>query len=101
FVHYHVRVFSNNTSYLAKLILQRDHDMSHGGPQQVKERTRREYWITKLTRTAQRISNSCVFCIEQRTQNMQQKMANLDPVRTQITSIHTHSYRFGRPIPSG
>ncbi|MCP3662306.1 MAG: hypothetical protein GY696_07385 [Gammaproteobacteria bacterium] len=37
---HHVRPIIAGTSYLAKLILQSNHDMSHGSPQQVIGRTK-------------------------------------------------------------
>ncbi|MCP3665718.1 MAG: hypothetical protein GY696_25025 [Gammaproteobacteria bacterium] len=88
---HNVRPIIAGTSYLAQLILQRDHNLSHGGPQQVIGGTKMEYWITKPTRTANRILKSCVFCIGQRDKNMQQKMAILDPVRTQPSPPFTHT----------
>ncbi|MCP3667346.1 MAG: transposase family protein [Gammaproteobacteria bacterium] len=50
-----------------------------------------EYWITKPTKIANKISSSCVVCIGMRAKNMQQKMAILDPVRTQPSPPFTHT----------
>ncbi len=54
-------------------------------------RTRMEYWITKPTKIANKISSSCVVCIGMRAKNMKQKMAILDPVRTQPSPPFTHT----------
>ena len=88
---HNVRPIIAGSSYLAYLIMRRDHFVSHGGPQHVLGRTRMEYWITKPSKIANKISSSCVVCIGMRAKNMQQKMTILDPVRTQPSPPFTHT----------
>ncbi len=60
---HNVRPIIAGTSYLAYWIMCRDHFVSHGGPQQVIGRKRMEYWITKPTKIANKISSSCLVCV--------------------------------------
>ena len=78
-------------SYLAKLILHRDHQLGHGGARQMVARSRQDYWIVQPWKIAKQLALSCVYCIGQGSKSVQQKMAVLDPVRTQNSPPFSHS----------